>query len=226
MTDYVHKINNQPPITEATVRLSDVWISLGVCWCVQILGVLVFLPLVKKLDPSLPWVTISFLVTILAFVIPLIHLASRYGGIRGSDLILRGQDLIVLFVSGLVLFLYTSLFVLRFGVRVPQSSAQMISALTTPERFLVIFIILVLVPFLEEAFFRRYVLELLRKKYSLPTAIFLTVGSEVFLHVGYSIDQLFSILMLSLGLTGVYLKSRLISAVIVHCLVNALFGVP
>jgi membrane protease YdiL (CAAX protease family) len=184
------------------------------------------LPLLQKFDQSLPWITISFILTTLAFLIPLIYLTIRYGCLTLSDFILVGQDLIVLFLAILFLFLVASVYIIRYGVRVFHAFSQMTSKLGSYEYAVVFFIILFLVPFLEETFFRRYVFELFRSRYRLSIAVLLTVGFETFLHIGYNIEQLFIIFIFSFGLTIAYLKSRLATAVIIHCLINVIFSFP
>ena len=213
----------QPSSLKGTTRASDIWISLGVCFLIQLLGVQILLPLLQKFDPSLPWVTISFILSPLSFLIPLIYLTIRYGHLTRFDFILGGQDLIVLFFAILFLFLVTAVYILRYGVRIFPAFAQMTSKLSSSEYVVVFFIILFLVPFLEETFFRRYVFELFKSRYRLSIAIFLTVGFETFLHIGYRIEQLFFIFIFSFGLTIAYLKSRLATVVIIHFLINILF---
>ena len=213
----------QPSSLKGTTRASDLWISLGGCFLIQLLGVQILLPLLQKFDPSLPWVTISFIPSPLSFLIPLIYLTIRYGHLTRFDFILGGQDLIVLFFAILFLFLVTAVYILRYGVRIFPAFAQMTSKLSSSEYVVVFFIILFLVPFLEETFFRRYVFELFKSRYRLSIAIFLTVGFETFLHIGYRIEQLFFIFIFCFGLTIAYLKSRLATVVIIHFLINILF---
>jgi membrane protease YdiL (CAAX protease family) len=223
---YKAKMHNEPSSLMRTFRAFDTWISLGACFSIQLFGARLLVPPVKRLAPSLSWVTISYGLTIIAFVIPLTYLMRRYGRIRHSDLILRAQDLVVLLLASLVLFLFASLYVLKYGIRVSPALAQVILNLPRSEYFLVVVIILIVVPILEETFFRRYILEIFRNKYRLPIAIILTVGSETFLHLGYDVRQLVIIFIYGLGLTAVYLKSRLSTAIIMHCFINFLFSVP
>ena len=130
----------------------------------------------------------------------------------------------MLFLAILFLFLFASAYILIYGVRVSPAFTQMTSKLSSAEYAVVYFIILFLVPFLEETFFRRYVFELFRSRYRLSISIFLTVGFETFLHVGYRIEQLFFVFIFSFGLTIAYLKSRLAAVVIIHFLINILFS--
>jgi len=220
----MREMKKEPSSLKGSVRAFDLWISLGVCFLIQLLGVQTLLPMFQGFDPSLPWVTISFIFTTLAFLIPLIYLTIRYGRLTRSDFILRGQDLIVLFLAILFLFLVASVYILRYGVRVSPAFARITSNLGTSEYVIVLFITLLLVPFFEETFFRRYVFELFRSRHRLSIAILLTVGFETFLHIGYKIEQLFIIFIFSFGLTIAYLKSRLATAVIIHCLINILFS--
>jgi membrane protease YdiL (CAAX protease family) len=219
-------MKNEPSPLVGTVRTFDLWISLGISFLIQLLGVRILLPLFQKFDPSLPWVLISFILTTLTFLIPLTYLTIKYGRPTRSDFILRGQDIIVLFLAILILFIAASVYILKYGVRVSPAFAQLTSKLGTSEYIIIFFITLFLVPFFEETFFRRYVFELLRNKHRLSTAILLTVGFETFLHIGYKIEQLFIISIFSFGLTIAYLKSRLATVVIIHCLVNILFTFP
>jgi membrane protease YdiL (CAAX protease family) len=219
-------MKKQPLSLKGTFRAFDLWISLGVCFLIQLLGVQILLPLFNRFHPSFSWVTISFIFTTLAFLIPLIYLTIRYGCLTLSDFILGGQDLIVLFLAILFLFLFASAYILIYGVRVSPAFTQMTSKLGISEYVVVLFIVLLFVPFLEETFFRRYVFELFRSRYRLSIAILLTVGFETFLHIGYNIEQLFIIFIFSFGLTIAYLKSRLATAVIIHCLINILFSFP
>ena len=216
-------MKKHPSSMKGAYRAFDLWISLGICLAIQLLGVQILLPLLQKSNPLLPWVTISLIFTTLAFSIPLIYLTSKHGGLNRSDFILQGQDLIVLFLVVLLLFLVAAVYILRYGVRVSPAFAQMTSTLGSYEYALVFFIIIFLVPFFEETFFRRYIFELFRSRYRLSLAIAMTVGFETFLHVGYKVEQLFFICLFSFGLTIAYLKSGLIAVVIIHFLINILF---
>jgi len=171
-----------------TTHISDLWIGIAICFLIQIVGVQLLLPHYQKLFPSLPWILISFILTTLAFVIPFIYLAMIYGWPTSIDFKLTGRDLIILFISSLVLFIVASVYILNYGVRVSPDFSQMIANLNTFEYVPVILVIIIFVPFFEEIFFRRYVLQLFRFRYRLPIAILLTVGLETFLHIGYSIE--------------------------------------
>jgi membrane protease YdiL (CAAX protease family) len=209
-----------------TTHISDLWIGIAICFLIQIVGVQLLLPHYQKLFPSLPWILISFILTTLAFVIPFFYLAMIYGWPTSIDFKLTGRDLIILFISSLVLFIVASVYILNYGVRVSPDFSQLIENLDTFEYVPVILVIIIFVPFFEEIFFRRYVLQLFRCRYRLPIAILLTVGLETFLHIGYSIEQLVIICIFSLGLSIAYLKSRLATVVIIHCLINILFSFP
>ena len=209
-----------------TTHVYYLWTSLAICFLIQLIGVQILLPYYQKLFPSLPWILISFILTTLAFVIPFIYLAIIHGWPARIDFILTGKDLIILFISILVLFLVASGYILKYGVRVSPDFSQMISILDTFEYVVVILIIIIIVPFFEEIFFRRYVLQLLKSRYRLPVALLLTIGFETLLHIGYSIEQLFIICIFSFGLSIAYLKSRLVVTVILHCLINIIFSFP
>ena len=208
------------------VRNYDVWISLGVCLLIQLVVVQQLIPIYHALKPSFPWITISFILSTFAYIIPLFYLSTRYGCLKRSDFTLRGQDLIILFAASLIVFLAAAVFVLKYGIRVSTDITQMVSRLSAFEYVVVYFIILLLGPFLEETFFRRYIFELLKSKYRLPLSILLTVGFETILHIGYSFEQLIIIFIYSFLFTIVYLKSRLVASVIIHCLINILFSFP
>jgi len=208
------------------VRNYDVWISLGVCLLIHLVVVQQFIPIYYALKPSFPWITISFILSTFAYIIPLSYLSIRYGCLTRSDFTLRGQDLIILFAASLIVFLAAAVFVLKYGIRVSPDITQMASRLSAFEYVVVYFIILLLGPFLEETFFRRYIFELLKSKYRLPLSTLLTVGFETILHIGYSFEQLIIIFIYSLLFTIVYLKSRLVASIIIHCLINILFSFP
>ena len=136
---------------------------------------------------------------------------------------LKVDDLIVLLIALLILFLMSSIYILKYGVRVSPHFVIMISDLGSFEYVYVLCFILVFIPFFEEILFRKYFFESLRSRYYLSIAILITVISETILHMGYEIKQLLVIAIYSLYLTFTYLKSRLATTIILHFMINILF---
>lgn len=100
------------------------------------------------------------LLVFLSTAIPIVYFGFRYGPANLSDLIPSITDVPVLFVAVVLVFLAASLGTLKGGWRTEISDE--IRALGTLERFSGYFVVIFLGPFLEETFFRKYVLEILR----------------------------------------------------------------
>jgi len=211
---------------ERSIKQSDAWVSLAVCLAIHIIGVQIVLPIFVPPHFSPALISFSFFVTILAFVFPLAYLTIRYGAIQKSDFIPNGKDLIVLLLSSLILFMYVSLFVLRYNVRVSPNMVRMFSDLSGVHYSIALISILFVIPLLEEMLFRKYVFNIFLSRYSISLAIILVGIFETFLHVGYELRQLFIIFLYSVGLTIVYFKTRLSITLALHIFLNTMFYLP
>jgi len=211
---------------ERSIKQSDAWVSLALCLAIHIIGVQVVLPLFAPLYFSPVLLSFSFFVTILAFVFPLAYLTHRYAAIQKSDFIPDGKDLIVLLLSSMILFMYASLFLLRYNVRVAPNLTHMFSNLSGVHYTIALISMLFVIPILEETFFRKYVFNIFLSKYRISVAIILVGIFETFLHVGYQLRQLFIIFLYSVGLTIVYFKTRLSITLALHIFLNTMFYLP
>ena len=219
-------LNRKTSSQTKKARTIELWISIGICFLIQLIGVRTLLPLYQQYFPSFPWILISFSMTSLAFIIPSIYLAIIYGWPNRSCFTIRIQDLMILIAGVLFLFLAAAVYILKYGVRISPGFSNLISSLDTFEYLAVVLIIIILVPLFEEIFFRKYVLELLKSRYRLSVSIILTVLIETLLHLGYSGGQLIIVFIYSIGLTIAYLKSSLGTVIILHCMINILFSFP
>jgi membrane protease YdiL (CAAX protease family) len=207
-------------------RLLDAWVSIAICLCIHLIVVQRLVPIFESKYNTLPWTFCSYCLIALAFLVPLTYLAIRYGPIKGLDFSLQVSDFLIIIFSGMVLFILVAVFTLRFGIRVDPTFSYMLSMLPSPQKLIILIIVILSIPFLEESFFRRYIFELFRTEYQLPIALLLTAVSETILHYGYRIEQTAFIFVFSIGLTAIYSKSRLITVIIIHILINLLVSLP
>ena len=209
------------PQTKSTYQ-RGAWLSLVSVLLLEILFGLALWDTLNSILPSVSRVMLGFGVGIVSYLLPIIYLSFRYGAIKASDFRLRGFDFVVLFIAFIVLVIVISLISFHGPYKPYAYLGQDIFKLPGSEHLAALLCIFLIYPFLEETFFRRYIFEIFRNKYKIPTAILLTVLTDTLLHItgGRGIEGLVFIFFWQIFFTLIYLKSRLGASVIIHCLTN------
>jgi len=203
-------------------RQKDAWLSILICYLIQIVVGFFLIPLLHSAFPSLSRITSNFCLPVLSVLIPVTYLGFRYGWIRLSDFLLRGSDYLVLLVAISILFVRFSLVPSQSPHGASILYGQTMSQLPPFEYFLVLFALVIYGPFLEELLLRKYVFEIFRSNYNVFLAIIFTSFCMTFLHIDFENDiyALIKIFVYSLFYTVVYLKSRLGGSFFIHGLAN------
>jgi len=150
----------------------------------------------------------------------LAYCVKRFGPIQLVELLPRRGDWIVLGLAGLTIFFYFGLTVGRGGM-----SSEMYDAIRDlPKLWYWVSVVNVIGigPFLEEAIFRRYFLEILRHHYPKTIAILITASISIWFHWGLSIPGLVFIFIVQILFGVVYVTSRFGASVMAHAFLNCL----
>jgi membrane protease YdiL (CAAX protease family) len=198
----------------------DAWLSIVSVLSLEIIFCFLLWDTLNSILPSVSRVMLGFGATIFSYSLPIIYLSFRYGGIKVSEFRLRGLDFVVLFVAFIVLVIVISLISFQGPHKPYTYIGQDISKLPRSEHLTALLCIFLILPFLEETFFRRYIFEIFRNKYKIPTAILLTVLTDTLLHITGGTEGLVSIFFWQMFFTLIYFKSRLGASVIIHCFTN------
>jgi membrane protease YdiL (CAAX protease family) len=203
-------------------RQKDAWLSIIICYFIQIAVGFFLIPLLHKIFPSLSRITLNFCLPVLSVLIPATYLGFRYGWIRLSDFLLRGSDYLVLLAAISILFVRFSLVPSQSPHGASTLYGQTMSQLPPFEYFLALFALLIYGPLLEELLLRKYVFEIFRNNYSVFWAVIFTSFCGTILHIDFENDTyaLIKIFVYSLFYTVVYLKSRLGGSFFIHGLAN------
>ena len=156
--------------------------------------------------------------TTLTDLLVLGYCARRFGPIQLVELLPRGRDWAVLGVAGLIVFFYFGLTVGREGM-----SSEMYDAIRDLPGlwyWLSVVSVIGIGPFLEEAIFRRYFLEILRRHFPQSIALLITAGISILFHFGLEIPGLIFVFIVQFLLGVVYVTSRLGVSFMVHALIN------
>jgi membrane protease YdiL (CAAX protease family) len=202
-------------------HVGDVWLCTLISLLIYISAPFVLSSFLKALSKPLSPTLIGLIGVMLSNIVPILYFAFRYGPVTLSDLFPKITEVPVLFGALVVVFVSASLGLLGGGWRTGISDE--LRVLEGPERFSGYFLVIILGPLLEETFFRKYVLEILRYRYPVIPAVFITVALETVFHLGYlkhGIMSLIRIFCYLLFFTLVYLKSRLGVSILAHCLLN------
>ncbi len=207
-----------------SIRQRDAWLSITACFLLQIFVGSVLLHPALNILSSVSKLTLGYVSVIFILLFPVIYLSFRYGTINISDFLLRRSDFTVLFVALIILvIIHTPIFLLHGHYKSYTFYGQKLSQLPGFEYFIVLLATCFIIPFLEETLFRRYIFELFRNKYRIPTALFLTAFTGTLLHIGYSsITALIGVFFSMIFFTLIYFKSRLGVSIAIHCLTNIL----
>lgn len=196
----------------------DIWLSVVIYFSVEVFCAFLLLPITIRMFPWLSSFLASLLLARLPLMILLIYFSSRHGKIGAADLVPQGKDFLVLSISVIVLFVAAAQMVFLGGAR--SEINQAISNLQGLQHFLAVCIVVFVSPFLEETVFRKYILEILLRKYTSVVAIMIVVCLETLIHLGLKVSGLILIFVYSVFFTLVYLKSRLGVSILIHCLTN------
>jgi len=208
-------------ILQFNYRQFDAWFTLFICVIIQITCGTFLVPIIYNFFKFLSMLTLYFTSAVFIFLIPIVYLSIRYKPITLSDYIIRKQDLKFLILGVFFIFIILS-FIVFSGTYLPFNLYnQTISELPSTQKAIVLVHIFILLPALEEIFFRKYIYEIFRSKYKILVAIFLTVASETTLHIAFgSYRGLILIFLISTFFTVLYIKSKLVISTIVHFLAS------
>jgi membrane protease YdiL (CAAX protease family) len=205
----------------------DAWISLSASFLLLCFSGFLIDMLVKRLSPSLSYVSVYYIPALISQAIPVVYLTYRYGRIGLSDFRLKGTDVIVLFITLVIVFVFIGLLSLRGPYKPYSFRGETVSRLSSTGSYILLLNVVILGPLLEETFFRKYILEIFKFKINAVWAVLLTSILETILHFGLvqTIKDILGLIPLSLTfvlLSAVYLKSRLVVTFIAHSLLNGL----
>ncbi|UCD78627.1 MAG: CPBP family intramembrane metalloprotease [Desulfobacterales bacterium] len=205
----------------------DVWICFSASFFLLYFGGFFIGLLVQSFSPSLSYAQVYYIPAIIAQGIPVVYLAYRYGRISFSDFKLIGSDVIVLFITLIIVFAYIGLITLKGPYKPYTFRGEKLSQLSRIGSYIFIFNLVIWGPLLEEIFFRKYILEIFNFRINVVWALLLTSSLETILHIGYvettkDIPRLIPIFLIFVALSFIYLKSRLGVTFIAHSLLNGL----
>lgn len=195
-------------------------------------GILIFLAILEfssfflvfategKIFPSLSVDLLARIVQILAYFIILAFCIIRFGRVNLIELAPERRDVLVLLLALFAEFWVFGLLVGSEGVR--NDYHESIQEFSPSHYWLAVSIFVLGSPFLEEAIFRRYFLEIQRQHYSVGVAILITAGASTLFHFDASLLRLSWVFFQQVFLSFVYVKSRLGVSVLVHAFVNGL----
>ncbi len=208
----------RPVLRTEQIQLRDAYVSVLLLPSLSLFFTLVISPLVEKAFPSLSSDLLNLIFISIATIITLVYCQARFGGIELSELVPHGLDYLVLVLALLIRFW---IFGITVGPERLRSGNDPIYGLPTFQFWPAVSIIVLFGPLLEETFFRRYFLEVLRHHYPTGIAVAITIGVATLFHLGISITEILWVLFDQFFLTIVYLKSRLGVSVTVHSFINA-----
>lgn len=170
--------------------------------------------------PSLPINLLVLVVKVFVYLIILVFCMGRFGRIDLIELVPDRQDALVLIVALLIEFWVFSILVGPEGVG--NDRHESIRDLPALQYWVAGSIVVGWIPFLEEALFRRYFLEIQRQHYSTRIAVLITASVAALLHFKFSMARLLWHFLQEAFLSVVYVKSRLSVSVLVHAFINGL----
>lgn len=173
-----------------------------------------------KIFPALSVDLLARIVQVLVYLIILACCVVRFGGIDLVELAPDRRDSLVLLLALLVEFWVFGLLVGSEGLR--NDYHKSIQGFSPLHYWVAVFIFVLGSPFVEEAIFRRYFLEIQRQHYSVGVAILITAGASTLFHFDSSLLRLSWVFFQQGFLSVVYVKSRLGVSVLVHAFINAL----
>jgi membrane protease YdiL (CAAX protease family) len=203
-------------------RQADAWISIFGCFFILILGGTILQPLIRAAIPHIFDYILYHIFPILSLLLPTVYLSTKYGFVSYSELLLRGNDILVLCISLIILFLMAA-FISLGGPYGPPLFGQIADQSTKVELYFTFVVIFIAGPFLEETLFRKYIFNIFTSKYNIVIAMTLTALLGTFLHLGFgNIRGLIFVFCLSFFFTMVYWKSNLGTSFLTHSLASLL----
>jgi len=210
--------------TSNTTKIWDVkyvWFGVISYFFLAWLAYLIF-PFFRQLFPSIPDIFISLQLIIIIIVFAIINsfFLFCYGGFKFSDIWIQRRDIFFLGIGLFLLFLNIEII---WGTPSTQPGPYEVVRSLPNSQFLFFLLEFILVgPFLEELLYRKYFLEILRNKFSIVTAVFLTMVIETSFHFEHSKIGLIYIFFWSMIQSIIYLKSRLGVSLCIHSANNGL----
>jgi membrane protease YdiL (CAAX protease family) len=207
-------------ITTKTWDVRQVWFVVILYFFFEGL-VHLFFPSLRQLFPLMPDIFIGFHLATLVFVIINAYFLYSRGGLTLSDVLIQKRDFIILGLGLLILFL--TMEIIWGPPSIHPGPYQEVRSLTNFQ--LVIFLLetILVGPFLEELLYRKYFLEILRSKFSLVFAVFITMLIETSFHYDYDFIGLVYVFFWAMISSIIYLNSRLGVSFCIHSAHNGLF---
>jgi membrane protease YdiL (CAAX protease family) len=177
-------------------------------------------PFLRQIFPSTPDTFISLQLIVLIFAIISCYFIYCQGGLTLSDVLIPRSDFWILGIGLFILFLNIELI---WGTPSTQPGPyEVVRSLPNPQFLIYILEFVFVGTFLEELLYRKYFLEILRKRFSIVTAVFLTMVIETSFHFDHSKIGLIYIFFWSMIHSIIYLKSRLGVSFCLHAANNGL----
>lgn len=177
----------------------------------------------KAFFPSLPLDFFDLIVKVVTFVLIVSFCMFRYGNLSFRELIPTRQNLIYLIITLIIIFWIFGLFIGSERIRNPRH--EIYKSYSSGYYSLSLLFIVALIPFFEEAIFRRYFLEIQRQHYSVGISILITSSIATLFHVDSVGDLNFTLLwtfFLQTTFGILYVKTRLGVSTLAHMFVNGL----
>jgi len=200
----------------------DAWGMLLFLFLLEFFVALLFSLSAESLFPSFSIALLALVVKVFAYLTIFVFCLMRFGSINLLELVPDRRDALILLVALMIEFWVFGLLVGSEGLRNARHDA--IRHLPDLEYWVGVSIVVGWGPFLEEALFRRYFLEIQRQHYSTVIAVLITASVGTLFHFNFE----FAVLRLvwhffqQAFYSIVYVKGRLGVSVLVHAFVNAL----
>lgn len=209
-----------PAIKLKNIRQVDPWATIIFFFSFPLFISYFWLENIEEYFPSIaPSVLIS-LTIVATNLLVLGYGIIRWGRIRWAELYLTKKDLWILFWGIVIMFWAFGLAVGPEGLN--SNTFNRIKGLTGWQYCFAIIDTILIRPCLEEAYFRRFILEVFRNLYSFSVALSLTLLVATIFHLGGSWVFLFWVIFDQLLFSIVYLKGGLGSSIILHVITNAM----
>lgn len=209
----------KPVLKNESVRQWEAWFLLGILVALQELSAWGLAGGEMMVPGFFSRFSVLYSYTV-ADLIVLAYCIRRFGRIELVELFPRRGDWVVLGLAVLTVFWYFALTVGRAGMT--TDTYDSIRDLPRYQYWLSIVHIAAIGPLLEEALFRRYLLEIFRRHYPAAIAVLIIAGVSILFHLGLPVRSLIFIFFAELLYGFVYVKSRLGVSVLVHAFLNGL----
>lgn len=163
---------------------------------------------------------IGFQFTILILSISALILIFRNGSFKLSDVLIQKKDLPVLGICFLIVFISSEIFNKPDDFVSPLY--RNFKSLPNPQFSISLVEVVLIGPFLEELIYRKYLLEILRKNFSISISILLVCLIETSFHFDYNVLERIYVFFFSIISSIIYLRTRLGVSWCFHSMHNGL----